>query len=195
MRIQGSLISTVKLQTLFLLKPSSVSLQNTGWCSDSDKFFHQVYRTSGSVETSSQTLDFPSLYVSTTHRERSGNFSRIIAMMSNEKVESFGQAIPAVASIAIEWMSVSQASVFQQSERKYVCLVYGCQSSIEGDTEHWEGFNSMKIQSGMLLNSGLSAASRLLSPADFIDESQQHWLHILAKHGADIEYLKLVGNS
>jgi hypothetical protein len=54
------------------------------------------------VETSSQTLDFPSLYVSTTHRERSGNFSRIIAMMSNEKVESFGQAIPAVAFIAIE---------------------------------------------------------------------------------------------
>jgi len=71
-------------------------------------------------------------------------------------------------------MSVSQASVFQQSERKYVCLVYGCQSSIEGDTKHSEGFNSMKIQSGMLLNSGLSAASRLLSPADFIDEKQQH---------------------
>ncbi len=115
--------------------------------------------------------------------------------MSNEKVESFGQAIPAVAFIAIESMSVSQASVFHQSERKYVSLVYGCQSSIEGDTEHWEDFNSMKIQSGMLLNSGLSAAGRLLSPADFIDQRQQHWLHILAKHGADIEYLKLVGNS
>jgi hypothetical protein len=57
-------------------------------------------------------------------------------MMSNEKVESFGQAIPAVAFIAIESMSVSQASVYHQSERKYVSLVYGCQSSIEGDTEH-----------------------------------------------------------